>query len=191
MEIVKVKPVGRPRLTPDSPLSEKQKKFVKEYVSNDGMISKKQCALNAGFSEKGASVKASELLNPHKHPNVAKAIKMYRDELNERYAITYHRHVRDLQRIRDEALDNGAYSAAVQAEYRRGQAHGDIYISKSEVRHGSIDSMSRDEVMKELEEIKKQYGSSVIDITPVEKDAEKSGSELLPEYKEESKEAPS
>ena len=104
MEIVKVKPVGRPRLTPDSPLSEKQKKFVKEYVSNDGMISKKQCALNAGFSEKSASVKASELLNPHKHPNVAKAIKMYRDELNERYAITYHRHVRDLQRIRDEAL---------------------------------------------------------------------------------------
>ena len=45
--------------------------------------------------------------------------------------MSYGRHVRDLQRIRDDALDNGAYSAAVQAEYRRGQAQGDIYINKS------------------------------------------------------------
>ena len=51
---------------------------------------------------------------------------------------------RDLKLI-NRALENGAYSAAVQAEYRRGQAQGNIYINKSEIRHGSIDSMSKDE----------------------------------------------
>jgi len=70
-----------------------------------------------------------------------------------------------LQVIRDRALENGAYSAAVQAEYRRGQAHGDIYISKSEVRHGSIDSMSKEDVLKALEEIKRAQGN-IIDVTP-------------------------
>ena len=66
------------------------------------------------------------------------------------------------------ALQNGAYSAAVQAEYRRGQAQGDIYISKSEVRHGSIDSMSKEEVEKALKEIKEQYAPITIDVTPTE-----------------------
>jgi hypothetical protein len=64
------------------------------------------------------------------------------------------------------ALENGAYSAAVQAEYRRGQAQGDIYVSKSEIRHGSIDSMSKEEVQKALDELKRTYGA--IDITPDE-----------------------
>ena len=64
------------------------------------------------------------------------------------------------------AIENGAFSAAVQAEYRRGQAQGDIYVSKSEVRHGSIDSMSKEEVQKALDELKRTYGA--IDITPDE-----------------------
>ena len=61
-------------------------------------------------------------------------------------------------------MEAGAWSAAVQAEYRRGQAHGDIYISKSEVRHGSIDQMSKEEVLKALEELR--GGGEIIDITP-------------------------
>ena len=69
----------------------------------------------------------------------------------------YQRHLRDLQRIRDAALDSGAYSAAVMAEYRRGQAQGDIYVSKSEIRTGSIDQMSKEEVLKALEEIRGTY----------------------------------
>lgn len=80
--------------------------------------------------------------------------------------MTYQRHLKDLQVIRDTALQNGAYSAAVQAEYRRGQAQGDIYINKSEIRHGSIDSMSKEEVEKALKEIKEQYAPITIDITP-------------------------
>ena len=106
------------------------------------------------------------MTNPHISPHVCAAIKKYRDELDSKFGVTYSRHVRDLQRIRDLAMDSGAYSAAVQAEYRRGQAQGDIYVSKSEIRHGSIDSMSKEEVQKALDELKKTYGA--IDITPDE-----------------------
>jgi hypothetical protein len=73
-----------------------------------------------------------------------------------------------LQTIRDLALQNGAYSAAVMAEKARGMAQGDIYVNKSEIRHGSIDSMSKEEVMKALEEIKNSYAPVTIDITPEE-----------------------
>tara|TARA_A100001391_G_scaffold33113_2_gene17848 strand:- start:4286 stop:4888 length:603 start_codon:yes stop_codon:yes gene_type:complete len=161
---------GRPRLTASSPLTRRQEKFVKEMVSNDGMITKKEAATRAGYSEKTASAKATSLTNPDLHPNVCAAIQRYQAELDQKYGITFARHVRDLQRIRDLALENGAYSAAVQAEYRRGQAQGNIYVNKSEIRHGSIDSMSREEVERELQEIRKAYGNDVIDVTPIEKD---------------------
>jgi hypothetical protein len=74
--------------------------------------------------------------------------------------------MRDLQIIRDQALAAGAFGAAVQAEYRRGQALGSIYIDRKEIRHGTIDSMSKEEVMRKLEEIKKLYGSPLVDVTP-------------------------
>jgi hypothetical protein len=83
-----------------------------------------------------------------------------------------------MQRIRDQALAAGAYSAAVAAEYRRGQALGTIYVERKEIRVGTIDSMSKEEVMKKLEEISKLYGpgankpivpdqSDVLDVEPL------------------------
>tara|TARA_R100000329_G_scaffold140592_1_gene122968 strand:+ start:3226 stop:3852 length:627 start_codon:yes stop_codon:yes gene_type:complete len=157
---------GRKRLNENSPLTRKQEKFVKELVSNDGTITMTEAAERAGYTSKSAPVRASQMTNPHISPHVCAAIKKYRDELDSKFGVTYQRHVRDLQRIRDIAIENGAYSAAVQAEYRRGQAQGDIYVSKSEVRHGSIDSMSKEEVQKALDELKRTYGA--IDITPDE-----------------------
>ena len=148
------------------PLTRRQELFVKELVSQDGQITLREAAINAGYPASSAHTRAYELTNPNICPHVCAAIKAYRDELDEKYGVNYKRHVRDLQNIRDLALQNGAYSAAVQAEYRRGQAQGDIYISKSEVRHGSIDSMSKDEVLKALEEIKQSYAPFTIDVTP-------------------------
>ena len=163
---------GRPPLTADTPLTRRQEKFVKEMVSNDGMITKKEAAVRAGFSERTAAQKAAALTNADLHPNVCAAIQRYQAELDQKYGISFARHVRDLQRIRDLALENGAFSAAVQAEYRRGQAQGNIYVNKSEIRHGSIDSMSREEVERELQAIRKAYGNDVIDVTPTEKDTD-------------------
>lgn len=167
----------------NKPLTRRQELFVKELVSNDGMITNREAAINAGYPASSAHARAYEMMNPNICPHVVSAIKAYRDELDAKYAVNYQRHLRDLQLIRDQALQNGAYSAAVQAEYRRGQAHGDIYVNKSEIRHGSIDSMSKEEVMKALEEMRKSYDANVIDITPKRshdpKDSAKAGERVL------------
>jgi len=161
---------GRPPATIEQPLTRKQELFVKELVSKDGQITLREAAINAGYAAGSAHSRAYELTNPHMSPHVVAAINAYRRELDEKFGVTYQRHLRDLQSIRDLAIQNGAYSAAVQAEYRRGQAQGDIYVSKSEIRTGSIDSMSKDDVLKALEEIKNSYAPITIDVTPTEKD---------------------
>ena len=103
---------------------------------------------------------------------MVREIQRYRDELDEMYGVTYKRHVRDMKRLRDAALDGGAFSAAVQAEKNRGLAEG-LYVSKSEVRTGSLDAMTREEVEAELERLRETYPET-IDITPEvkEQDAE-------------------
>lgn len=164
--VVPVKRRGKPKSTKTSPLTRRQELFVKELVSKDGQITLREAAINAGYPAGSAHTRAYEMTNPHICPHVVAAIQAYRAELDEKFGVTYQRHLRDLQTIRDMALQNGAYSAAVQAEYRRGQAQGDIYVSKSEIRHGTIDSMSKDEVLKALEEVKQQYAPITIDVTP-------------------------
>jgi hypothetical protein len=62
------------------------------------------------------------------------------------------KHVQELARLRDKALNEKSYSAAVNAERLRGQAAG-LYIDRKEIRTGSIDSMSREEVLTKLKEI--------------------------------------
>ena len=149
-------------------LTTQEWKFVNEFVAGDGHVTLKEAVVRAGWPEKNAATKAETLTNPDKNPHIVAAIQKARAEMAEKYGTTYERHMRDLQVIRDQALAAGAYGAAVQAEYRRGQALGTIYIDRKEIRHGTIDSMSKEEVMRKLEEIKKLYGngSPIIDITP-------------------------
>ena len=42
------KKAGRPRATKAQPLTRKQELFVKELVSNDGQITMREAAINAG-----------------------------------------------------------------------------------------------------------------------------------------------
>ena len=149
------KAVGRPKVNENSNLTRKQELFVKVLVSQDGKITKRDAAIEAGFPVSSAHQRAYEMTTPSICPHVVKAIREYRAELDRKYGIDYKRHVRDLQRIRDAAFEDKNYSAAVMAEYRRGQA-GDLYINKSEVRYGTIDSMSKEEVVKALNELKGQ-----------------------------------
>jgi hypothetical protein len=78
-----------------------------------------------------------------------------------------------MKTLRDAASAAGAYSAAVMAEKNRGLAEG-LYVSKSEIRHGSIDQMSREDVEKELERIRE--GFEPIDITPEVSESDAEGS---------------
>lgn len=170
-------------------LTRKQELFVKELVSNDGKITLRGAAIAAGFAPSSAHQRAYEMTNPDKCPHVCRAIRIYRGELDRKYAVNYGRHIKDLQTIRDEALENGAYSAAVQAEKARGQAQGDIYVSKSEIRTGSIDQMDRAQVEKALAELKAQY-EPVVTLERAEEaadpDQEKEAGECLVENAEDS-----
>ncbi len=156
----------------DQVLTTQEWKFVHEFVAGDGHVTAKEAALRAGYPEKKIKYYAESLTNPDINPHIVSEIQRLRADMAEKYGTTYERHMRDLQVIRDQALSAGAYGAAVQAEYRRGQALGTIYIDRKEIRHGTIDSMSKEEVMRKLAEIKKLYGngngngSPIIDVTP-------------------------
>ena len=62
------------------------------------------------------------------------------------------------------------FSAAVQAEKARGQAAG-LYVERKEVRHGSIDAMSREEVEEKINQILGENGK-LIELLPQEKTIE-------------------
>jgi hypothetical protein len=139
-------------------LTPKEWAFVQEYVTRDGTMTRTEAAIRAGYTPNAAREAITRLMDPARSPHVVAAINELRAELAEKYGTNFERHMRDLQTIRDKAIEAGAWSAAVQAEYRRGQALGTIYVDRKEVRIGTIDSMSKEEVMKKLEEIKKIYG---------------------------------
>jgi phage terminase small subunit len=151
-------------------LTPQEWKFVLALVDGEGKQTLKQAAIEAGYPAATANKIAHELTDPRTNPQVVAAIQQYRQDVAERYGTNIERHLRDLQIIRDKALEAGNYGAAVAAEYRRGQALGTIYVDRKEIRHGTIDSMSVDEVRRKLEEIKALYGGpppvSIIDVTP-------------------------
>jgi len=152
----------------DKPLTRRQQKFVMELVSNDGLITAREAAIRSGFAPGSSHSRAHEMMNPNICPHVAREIERYRNELDEKYEVGYKRHIRDLQVLRDKCVENSAWSAAVQAERLRGMAQGGIYVNKSEVRTGAIESLSREQVEAELEKIRQGFEKSVIDITPTE-----------------------
>ena len=151
---------------PNRKLTRRQELFVKELVSNDGLQTLRESAIRAGYPPASAHTRAWELTNNNICPHVVAEIQRYRDELDEKFGVTYKRHIRDMQKIRDAALEDKAYSAAVMAEKNRGLAEG-LYVSKSEIRTGSIDSMSRQQVEEELDRLRSSY-EPIIDITPTE-----------------------
>ena len=150
-----------------------------------------ECARQAGYNEAQANVRASELLNGKRFPRVVEAVIARRAEIEKTHEVKLNKHVQELARLREKSLSEKSYSAAVNAERLRGQAAG-LYIDRKEIRTGSIDSMSRDDVLKQLKELGltgefKEEGNKTIisveeksnsegpkDITPVEsEDSEK------------------
>jgi hypothetical protein len=185
-------PVPKPKGGRFKALSEREWRFVHELVSGEGQITLKEAAIRAGYAETSATLAARGLTDPESHPHVVAAIQEFRREIAEKYGTSFERHMRDMQIIRDRALEAGNYGAAVAAEYRRGQALGTIYIDRKEIRHGTIDSMSKEEVMRKLLEIKKLYGSSPNGVADIEvnqiemegvEDADETGSNALEKVK--------
>ena len=90
------------------------------------------------------------------HPLVVKYIGELREEYQKKYAVTFERHISELGKLRQDALNKGAWSAAVNAEVARGKAAG-LYIEQKIIRTGKLDDLSEEELEKRMKEIIDQY----------------------------------
>ena len=178
-------------------LTEKQRVFVEIYTDNEGRMTPTACARQAGYNVDRAHVTASELLNTKKFPRVVAAVMKRREEIADTHRVQMGKHVQELARLRERALGEKSYSAAVNAERLRGQAAG-LYIERREIRTGSIDDMSRDDVLKQLKELgldgkfkkegnqtvlsveeeKKSNGEGIKDITEVQTESSEGQDEV-------------
>ena len=152
-------------------LTELQRRFAHEIVSNEGRKNGTECAISAGYAEDSAGVRAAELQNPKRFPLVVKYIGELREEYQKKYAVTFERHISELARIRIDALKKGAWSAAVNAEVARGKAAG-LYIEQKIIRTGKLDDLSEEELEKRMKEIIDQYAPILegkVDVADVKK----------------------
>ena len=152
-------------------LTELQRRFAHEIVSNEGRKNGTECAISAGYAEDAAGVRAAELQNPKRFPLVVKYIGELREEYQKKYAVTFERHISELARIRIDALKKGAWSAAVNAEVARGKAAG-LYIEQKIIRTGKLDDLSEEELEKRMKEIIDQYAPILegkVDVADVKK----------------------
>ena len=152
-------------------LTELQRRFAHEIVTNEGRKNGTECAVSAGYAEDSAGVRAAELQNPKRFPLVVKYIGELREEYQKKYAVTFERHISELARIRIDALKKGAWSAAVNAEVARGKAAG-LYIEQKIIRTGKLDDLSEEELEKRMKEIIDQYAPILegkVDVADVKK----------------------
>ena len=147
-------------------LTDIQKRFSELYVYNEGRKTPYECAVEAGYAEDSARVRASELRNPKRYPLVVKYIGELREEVQQKYEVTFEKHIKELARLREEALKKGSFSAAVNAEVSRGKAAG-LYIEQKIIKTGKLEDMSEQELEQRMKEIVDQY-SPILDAKPIE-----------------------
>jgi hypothetical protein len=97
---------------------------------------------------------------------VVKYIGELRSEVQEKYGINFEKHISELAQIRNQALEKGAWSAAVNAEVARGKAGG-LYVDQKLVMTGNVDNMTPDEIRERLHKIIND-NKEIINITPDE-----------------------
>ena len=158
---VKGKPEDAPLVKPeDKPLTSAQEIFAQAYARGDSTASH-ACRI-AGYAESTVSVKGREFLDASLNPHIVKRIREIQEENAKRYGIDLDRHLRDLMTIRDQAIDNGSFAAAVSAEKIRGSAAG-LHIDRKEILHGKIDQMSKADVIARLNELQEKFNMRVIE----------------------------
>ena len=122
-------------------LTDIQKRFSELHVYHEGRKTPYECAVEAGYAEDSARVRASELRNPQRYPLVVQYIGELREEIQDKYAVTFEKHIKELARLREEALKKGSFSSAVNAEVARGKAGG-LYIEQKIIKTGKLEDMS-------------------------------------------------
>ena len=137
-------------------LTEMQKRFAEYLVFNEGRTTGADAAIAAGYSEKRCRVEASELQNPRLSPLVVQYIGALREEKIKKFEVTYDKHVAELGKIREAALNKGAFSAATNAEKNRGMAAG-LYIDRKIIKTGKLEEMSEEQLEAKMKKILEDY----------------------------------
>lgn len=137
-------------------LTEMQIKFAHELVTNEGRMTGTEAALAAGYSEDRATVTASELQNPKLFPLVVQYIGELRAENQKKYDVTFESHITELGKIKNEALKNKAWSAAVNAEVARGKVAG-LYVEQKIIRTGKLEDLTAEQLEARMKEIINEY----------------------------------
>ena len=141
---------------PAKHLTSMQIKFATLLVyGEEGIpLSKTEAAKRAGYSD--AANEGSKMTNPNKYPLVCAHISNLRDEVRQKYGISYEGHLEELGKIRDRAKkDNKNLAAAATTEIARGKVGG-FYIDQKIVRHGKIDDLNLDQLYERMKTIKEK-----------------------------------
>ena len=143
-------------MTQPKRLTEMQMKFAHELVTNEGRKTGAECAIAAGYSPDAAIVYASKLQNPRTYPLVVQYIGKLRDEYQKKYDVTFGRHISELAKLRDDARESKAWSAAVNAEVARGKAAG-FYVEQKIIRTGKLEDLTAEQLETRMKEIINEY----------------------------------
>ena len=160
-------------------LTEMQMKFAHELVTNEGRKTATECAITAGYSSDAAVVSASKLQNPKVYPLVVQYIGQLRDEYQKKYDVTFGRHISELAKLRDNAREAKAWSAAVNAEVARGKAAG-LYVEQKIIRTGSLTDLTAEQLENRMKEIIQEY-SPILEGVVVEDSNEIKSDQLIDE----------
>ena len=139
-------------------LTPKQMKFAQLLVYGvDGIpITKTEAAKLAGFEVGENTRNFSRLTNPKYFPLVCAYINQLREEVREKYDITFDNHITELGKIRDQGKKDGRnLAAAATTEIARGKAAG-FYIDQKLIRHGKIEDMNLNELYDKMKTIKER-----------------------------------
>tara|TARA_R100000081_G_scaffold69962_1_gene37008 strand:+ start:262 stop:843 length:582 start_codon:yes stop_codon:yes gene_type:complete len=147
----KIKIMGLPKR-----LTNQQIKFANLLVAEQGRKTATQCAIDAGYAKDSARQAASVLQNPKKYPLVVQYIGELREEWQKQYEVTFANHIAELAKLRNEARDKKAWSAAVNAEVARGKAAG-LYIEQKIIRTGKLEDLSTEELESRMKQIIDDY----------------------------------
>ena len=137
-------------------LTSAQIKFSQLFVYGveGSPITKREAASLAGYKDPDSD--GSRLTNPNKFPLVCAYISNLRDEVRQKYGITFERHLEELGNIRDRAKkDNRNLAAAATTEIARGKVAG-YYIDQKIIRHGKIDDLNLDQLYERMRTIKEK-----------------------------------
>jgi len=161
---------------PAKHLTPKQMKFAQllVYGVEGSLITKTEAAKLAGYSD--AAREGSIMTNPKHYPLVCAHISNLRDEVRQKYGITFERHLEELGNIRDRGKkDNRNLAAAATTEIARGKVAG-YYIDQKIIRHGKIDDLNLDQLYERMRTIKEK-NEKVVEAKKLLNSSEESESE--------------